>query len=122
MALRLQHSCPWSTAVAAAIACALLTAITPCLAQSTRADYLRLFDRDGDGRVSVTEYVQYMSASFSRMDTDGDGTLETRELPGGRGHAITLREFQDNLRQQFHRLDHNHDGYLNARELTAPPG
>ena len=109
----------------AAIACALLAAVLPCAAQgiaNTRAEYLRMLDTDGDARVSSTEYVQYMSAGFSGMDSNGDGTLESAELPGGQGRAITLKEFQDNLRRQFRRLDRNRDGYLNARELTAPPG
>ncbi|MEO5810593.1 MAG: EF-hand domain-containing protein [Rhodanobacter sp.] len=109
----------------AAIACALLAAGLPCAAQTvanTRAEYLSMLDTDGDGRISSNEYVQYMSAGFSGMDSNGDGTLEPAELPGGKGRAITRREFQDNLRRQFRRLDRNRDGYLNARELTAPPG
>ena len=91
-------------------------------AQDSRADYLRQFDSNGDGKVSEVEYVAYMSRGFERMDTNHDGVLETGELPGGRGRPITLKNFQNNLRRQFHRLDRNHDGYLNARELTAPPG
>ena len=91
-------------------------------AQDTRAAYLQMFDRDGDGRVSETEYVNWMSRNFAAMDRNGDGILERSELPGGRGKPVTLGEFQDNLRRQFHKLDRNHDGYLNARELTAPPG
>jgi Ca2+-binding EF-hand superfamily protein len=47
--------------------------------------------------------------------------LETDELPGRHGDAISLEAFQDNLRHQFHRLDRNHDGSLDAGELTAPP-
>ncbi len=90
-------------------------------AQSTPAEYLKQFDRNGDGRVSETEYVAWMSRGFRRMDHNGDGVLEASELPGGRGRPITLKGFQDNLRRQFHRLDRNHDGYLSARELTAPP-
>ncbi|MGB3498674.1 hypothetical protein [Rhodanobacter lindaniclasticus] len=90
-------------------------------AQDSRAAYLGFFDRDGDGRVSEAEYVQYMSRGFARMDANGDGVLETDELPGRRGEPISLEAFQDNLRHQFHRLDRNHDGSLDAGELTAPP-
>jgi len=91
------------------------------LAQSTPAEYLKLFDTNGDGTVSEAEYVAYMSQGFYRMDINHDGVLEPDELPGGRGRPITLKEFQDNLRRQFHKLDRHHHGYLNAQELTAPP-
>lgn len=91
-------------------------------AQDSRADYLRLFDTNGDGRVSEREYLAYMEGGFQRMDADGNGRIEGSELPGRHGHAITLDEYQANLRRQFHRLDRNRDGFLNARELTAPPG
>jgi Ca2+-binding EF-hand superfamily protein len=62
-----------------------------------------------------------MSRGFQAMDRNGDGVIETDELPGGRGKRITLKEYQDNLRRQFHKLDRNRDDYLNASELTAPP-
>ena len=104
-----------------AAALALLLAAPVVHAQDTRAEYLQMFDSDGDGRVSEAEYLAYMDRSFRGMDSNGDGILETDELPGNRGRPITLSGFQDNLRDQFRKLDRNHDGYLNARELTAPP-
>lgn len=90
-------------------------------AQQTRGDYLRLFDRNGDGRVSMAEYVSHMSRGFQRMDRNGDGILERSELPGQRGKPVTRAAFENRLRRQFHKLDRNHDGFLSARELTAPP-
>jgi Ca2+-binding EF-hand superfamily protein len=103
------------------LALTVLLASSATFAQDSRAEYLQLFDANGDGRVSEAEYVAYMSRSFQSMDSNGDGTLESDELPGGRGRPITLKAYQDNLRSQFHKLDRNHDGYLSARELTAPP-
>jgi Ca2+-binding EF-hand superfamily protein len=99
----------------------MLLTSSATLAQDTRSDYLKLFDSNGDGRVSEAEYLAYMSRGFQAMDRNGDGVIETDELPGGRGKRITLKEYQDNLRRQFHKLDRNRDDYLNASELTAPP-
>ncbi|NUR21957.1 EF-hand domain-containing protein [Frateuria sp.] len=89
---------------------------------ATPSGYLKLFDRDGDGRVSAQEYVDYLSAGFRAMDANGDGVLEADELPPGpRRTPRTLAAFQADLRAQFHRLDRNGDGYLDARELAQPP-
>lgn len=85
------------------------------------AAYLRQLDSDGDGRVSEAEYVQWMLYAFQRMDLDGDGVLEGRELPGGRGTPIHLDRHRQVLVQRFHRQDRNGDGWLDATELAAPP-
>lgn len=91
------------------------------LAQATPSAYLRQFDSNGDHQVSEAEYVAYMSRGFQRMDSNGDGVLETGELPGARGKPVTLESFQANLRRQFRRLDRNHDRQLSAKELSQPP-
>jgi len=89
----------------------------------TRADYLRRFDRDGDGRVSLREYQDYMSRGFRALDRNSDGVLSPHELPRGtqRRAVITLDAHLRALARTFDLLDVNNDGYLDARELTAPP-
>ena len=95
----------------------------PAQAQSTRAEYLRWFDTDGDGRVSLSEYQEYMSHGFRAMDLDGDGVLHAGELPPSARvrTATTLQSHHRSLTRMFDRLDINHDGYLDADELTAMP-
>jgi len=94
------------------------------MAQAQVADtgsYLQRMDTDGDGRVSVEEYVQWMLYAFERMDRNGDGVLSADELPGGKGAAITREQQRQTLVQRFHKQDANGDGYLSAKELAAPP-
>ncbi|GAB2580570.1 EF-hand domain-containing protein [Dyella jejuensis] len=99
----------------------LLSLPGAALAQTSTTGLFQNMDRNGDGRISEAEYVAYMSQGFYRLDRNHDGTLETDELPGGRGRPITLQTWQDNLRREFHKLDRNHDGYLSPQELMQPP-
>jgi hypothetical protein len=90
---------------------------------STPSIYLRLFDANHDGRVSLVEYQAHMMRGFRAMDRNHDGVIERDEQPPGprRHGAITLRQYRHNLAVVFHRQDIDHDGYLDARELAAPP-
>lgn len=102
----------------------LLAVLLPgaVLAQVTdTASYLQRMDRDGDGKVSDAEYVQWMLYAFDRMDRNGDGVLSADELPGGKGRAISREQQRQVIVQRFHRQDANADGFLDARELAAPP-
>ncbi|PJK15480.1 calcium-dependent protein kinase 21 [Lysobacteraceae bacterium NML07-0707] len=102
------------------LTCAILTS-APVFAQSSVSDYLQRIDRDGDNRVSLAEYQEWMRYGFDAMDKNRDGVLQPGELPGRRGQAITLTEHLASLEAGFRRQDVNHDGYLDARELAAPP-
>lgn len=104
----------------------LLLACLSCAAQAQAQvrhsdDYLARMDADGDGRVSLPEYQDWMSYAFDAMDRDHDGVLATAELPGGRGHALTRAEHRARLAAVFARQDRNADRALDARELAAPP-
>ena len=105
----------------AAVAALLLWLPAAVLAQGTAAGLFQAMDTNGDGRISETEYVAYMSQGFYRLDRNHDGVLEADELPGGHGKPITLQEWQDNLRKEFRKLDRHHHGYLTEQELMQPP-
>lgn len=85
------------------------------------ADYLARMDRDHDGRVSLSEYQDWLCYAFDAMDRDHDGVLSPAELPGGRGHPVTRDAHRARLADTFRRQDRNGDGFLDARELAAPP-
>ncbi|CTP90359.1 hypothetical protein XTPLMG728_2538 [Xanthomonas translucens pv. poae] len=87
----------------------------------TTGRYLQRMDRDGDGRVSLDEYLAWMSYAFDARDLDHDGVLSAAELPGGRGKPISRTQHQATLTARFRKQDSNGDGYLSARELAAPP-
>jgi Ca2+-binding EF-hand superfamily protein len=94
--------------------------VSAARAQST-SDFVARMDTDGDGRVSLPEYTDYMSYAFRRMDADGNGVLEPSEQLVPNGKRLTIAEHHANLAAMFHRQDVSRDGYLNAAELAAPP-
>jgi Ca2+-binding EF-hand superfamily protein len=116
---------PSVAARACKVALALLAMTTlagPATAQLRGTpDYLARMDRDGDGRVSLDEYVDWMSYAFDGMDRNRDGVLTADELPGGRGKPVTREQHRARLAERFRKQDANHDGWLDAKELTAPP-
>lgn len=87
------------------------------------AEYLQHLDRDGDGRVALDEYRDYLSRGFLQMDRDGDGRLDAAELPPGTQarRTPTLESHLRSLSAVFDRQDADNNGYLDARELAAPP-
>ena len=87
----------------------------------TTGAYLSRMDADGDGRVSLAEYQDWMGYAFDGMDGNRDGVLSAAEQPGGRGEPITRAQHRDRLAERFRRQDANGDGYLDAKELAAPP-
>ena len=102
----------------------LLPLLLPAVALaqvSQTGEYLAKMDADGDGRVSLAEYQDWMSYAFDGMDRDGDGVLSPHEQPGGRGKALTRDQHLARLAARFVRQDANGDGFLDARELAAPP-
>ncbi|MFT3754836.1 MAG: hypothetical protein QM769_02625 [Pseudoxanthomonas sp.] len=78
-------------------------------------------DSDGDGRVSLAEYIDWMSYSFDARDRNRDGVLSADELPGGKGAPISRQTHRAQITERFRKQDANRDGYLDRKELSAPP-
>lgn len=105
-------------------AAVLLACLLPMAAgaQVQRAnDYLSKMDADGDGRVSLVEYQDWLGYAFDGMDANHDGVLSPGEQPGGRGQPLTREQHRARLAERFRKQDANHDGFLSAQELAAPP-
>lgn len=107
------------------IAAALLSVMGISAAQTPRdtREYLQRFDRDGDGRVSLVEYQDYLIRGFLQMDINGDGVISASEMPAGT-RARKLPTLENRLRElsaAFDRQDLDNDGFLDPRELAAPP-
>ena len=105
--------------VVTVLACAL-----PLLASAQvqrTGDYLSKMDGDGDGKVALAEYQDWLGYAFVGMDRDRDGVLSPSEQPGGRGAPLTIAEHRARIAERFRKQDANRDGFLNARELASPP-
>ena len=108
----------------ARVAIAVLACALPMLANAQvqrTGDYLQRMDRDGDGKVALTEYQDWLTYAFDGMDRNRDGVLSPAEQPGGKGQSLTREQHRTRLAERFRKQDANRNGYLNARELAAPP-
>ena len=102
----------------------LLACALPMLANAQvqrTGDYLSKMDANGDGRVSLAEYQDWLTYAFDGMDRDRDGVLSAAEQPGGKGQPLTREQHRARLAERFRKQDANRDGFLNARELASPP-
>ncbi|WP_374604376.1 EF-hand domain-containing protein [Arenimonas sp.] len=98
---------------------ALLVLVSPALAQTD--DYFSRVDLDGDGRVSLEEFLERMGFAFRQMDIDGNGVLEPHEQHVPDAPRITIEQHEARFGAQFRRQDADGDGYLSRAELLAPP-
>ncbi len=66
--------------VALLLATVALAAETPSRPSATPEDLIRMFDRDGDGRISREEAPERMRQRWDQIDTDHDGFITPEEL------------------------------------------
>lgn len=96
----------------------------------TLPEFLKTYDLDGDGKLSVEEWQAYAKAmreaDLERMkekklpwDTDGDGKLSEEE----RQAAIEAmrKRIEEERAKRFDELDKNDDGKLSAGEFLRVP-
>lgn len=102
-----------------ALLLALLLASGSSAAQAD--DYFSKVDRDGDGRVSLPEFLERMSFAFRQMDVDRNDVLEPHEQHIPDAPTITLAQHHERFSAQFARQDADGDGHLSREELLAPP-
>jgi len=107
-------------AAVAILALALSVTAPPANAQS-QSVYFNNADLDDDGRLSLSEFQDWMSYAFKRMDANHDEVLAPSEQLVHNAKAITLAEHHARMAGQFKRQDKDHDGYLSPREFLAPP-
>jgi Ca2+-binding EF-hand superfamily protein len=99
---------------------------------------LEKMDRNGDGRISLDEYLAEAGAHFKAIDGAGKGSIDAADIASspaavaridrraerivsrldsaGAGY-VTADEFGAAARKRFARLDRNGDGKLSADEL-----
>jgi Ca2+-binding EF-hand superfamily protein len=100
----------------------LLSAMLLLASAAAQADdYFSKVDRDGDGRVSLAEFLERMSFAFRQMDVDRDGVLEPHEQHIPDAPTITLAQHHERFTAQFIRQDTDGNGTLSPAELLAPP-
>lgn len=111
------------SALAFCLPALLLPALAAAQVRST-GDYLSRMDGDGDGKVSLVEYQDWLSYGFDAMDKNRNGVLEVDEFPSSRRSAqsaLTREQHRAQLAETFRKQDRNRDGSLDARELASPP-
>lgn len=104
-----------------------------------RGDHFARFDKDGDGKVAVSEIDARHKDFIARADADADGFITrdemkamhearreermARHFPDANNDGkVTRREFEDAARDRFAELDKNGDGLITKEEMADRRG
>jgi Ca2+-binding EF-hand superfamily protein len=90
--------------------------------------FMQQLDKDGDGKVSLDEAKAPQQEQFTKMDTDGSGTLDTAEagasfkaqVPPEMLEAMKERGMPDPGETFVKNLDTDGDGTVDAAEFEQP--
>jgi Ca2+-binding EF-hand superfamily protein len=74
------------------------------------AQLVKRFDKNGDGKLELSELPEHMQKFMSKADTNGDGVLTVDELKAG---AEKMRA------ERLAKLDTDHDGKVSPEERKA---
>ncbi len=80
----------------------------------------REMDANGDGIVSKSEFDNFNSRQFERLDGNKDGDLTLDEMNAGHNIA-TGNSATAHLDRRFYAADSNQDGGLDRKEAVAMP-
>ena len=131
--------------VTALSVCALAQTAAPQSAAADRPSFYQLMlkkmDTNGDGRISIDEYVAAAQARFKAIDTQNKGAITAEDIASapatlqrdqkiagfivkrmdtdGKGF-VSEDDFIAKAKQRFARMDTRGDGKLTPDELTAP--
>ena len=87
----------------------------------SREQYFSRIDSNRNGGVSLTEFQEWMSYSFNRIDKNANNVIDVDEALVPKMAGVTRTRHLANITAQFRRQDRNKNGELSIAELTAPP-
>jgi hypothetical protein len=120
--------------VLAYVATGTIGAVTPAFARSNKLSPAERFDSDHDSTVDLAEAKKAALDTFNKLDTDKDGTLDSKELhgrlspkdlagaDGDNDKTLDKDEYLALVEKRFKAADTDGDGSVDAAEFKTPAG